>query len=60
MSVQMGEKIEFTSLQLIIFLSNFLEYAVEQAEENGPLSAGGLAEARDYVVNEFERRKMES
>ncbi len=59
MSVQMGEKIGFTSLQLIIFLSNFLEYAVEQAEENGSLSADGLAEARDYVVNEFERRKME-
>lgn len=57
MSVQMGEKIEFTSQQLIIFLSDFLEYIAEQVEENEQLSPGGLAEARDYVVNEFERRK---
>lgn len=60
MNVQMGDKIEFSSQQLIIFLSDFLEYVSEQVEETGELSAGGLAESRDYVVNEFKRREQDA
>lgn len=56
----MGNKIEFTSQQLIIFLSDFLDYISEQVQGTGELSDGGLAESRDYVVNEFERRKQEA
>ena len=60
MSIHMGDKIEFTNVQLILFLSKFLEYSVGIAEKYGSLSNGGLQEARDFVVDEIERRKRET
>lgn len=60
MSIHMGDKIEFTNVQLILFLSKFLEYSVGIAEKYGSLSNSGLQEARDFVVEEIERRKHEA
>lgn len=60
MSIHMGDKIEFTNVQLILFLSKFLEYSVGIAEKYGSLSNGGLEEARDFVVDEIKRRKREA
>lgn len=58
--IKMGDKIEFTVVQLVLFLSNFLEYSVGIAEKYGSLSNGGLEEARDFVVDEIKRRKREA
>ena len=60
MRIHMGDKIEFTNVQLILFLSKFLEYSVGIAEKYGSLSNGGLEEARDFVVDEIKRRKREA
>ena len=57
--IKMGDKIEFTVVQLVLFLSKFLEYSVGIAEKYGSLSNGGLEEARDFVVDEIKRRKRE-
>lgn len=57
--IKMGDKIEFTVVQLVLFLSNFLDYLASQPETLGGISAGGMAEARDYVVEEIERRENE-
>ncbi|UKI31658.1 MAG: hypothetical protein L6W00_28660 [Lentisphaeria bacterium] len=57
--IKMGDKIEFTVVQLVLFLSKFLEYSVGIAEKYGSLSNGGLGEARDFVVEEIERRENE-
>ena len=59
MSIHMGDKIEFTNVQLILFLSKFLEYLAEKPTGFPGISPGGLAEARDYVVEEIERRQNE-
>lgn len=58
--IKMGDKIEFTVVQLVLFLSKFLEYSVGIAEKYGSLSNGGLEEARDLVVDEIKRRKREA
>lgn len=58
--IKMGDKIEFTVVQLVLFLSKFLEYSVGIAEKYGSLSNGGLEEARDFVVDEIKRRKREA
>ncbi len=58
--IKMGDKIEFTVVQLVLFLSKFLEYSVGIAEKYGSLSNGGLEEARDFVVDEIRRRKREA
>lgn len=58
--IKMGDKIEFTVVQLVLFLSKFLEYSVGIAEKYGSLSNGGLGEARDFVVDEIKRRKREA
>lgn len=56
--IKMGDKIEFTVVQLVLFLSNFLDYLASQPETWGGISAGGMAEARDFVVEEIERREI--
>lgn len=58
--IKMGDKIEFTVVQLVLFLSKFLEYSVGIAEKYGSLSNGGLEEARDFVADEIKRRKREA
>ena len=39
--IKMGDKIEFTVVQLVLFLSNFLDYLASQPETWGGISAGG-------------------
>ena len=57
--ILMGDRIEFSNVQLVLFLSNFLEYAVGIAEKKGRLSPGGLIEAKKFVVDEIARRENE-
>ena len=59
MKILMGYRIEFKNVQLVLFLSNFLEYAVGIAEKKGRLSPGGLIEAKKFVVDEIARRENE-
>lgn len=59
MKILMGDRIEFSNVQLVLFLSNFLEYAVGIAEKKGRLSPGGLIEAKKFVVDEIARRENE-